>query len=257
MRFEVSRRAFLLGSAIALGALALPRRLPIGAGASFACAGEALRASLSPLCGAALPIGHHFNPDADELAQHAARFDALLLPAYAAAELIARDALRSIAGTPGRAHDPEGAFTVPHTVVHFPLTEDLFSPRAVWPRYGRLAIALALLRRGYPVNDQHPGHINQAAVDLVHAQPLFVRNPLAALGAASPSVTGVPAITLEYDWVIPRASANPTAAESFIRAQSSILSHQSSFLTLTPLSAKARTLYAEAWRTILQYSNSR
>jgi hypothetical protein len=238
----VSRRAFLLAGAAALGTLLWPRSLQLGV---------------------ALPIGHYFNPDADELAREAIRFDALLLPAYAAAELIARDALRQITGPPGRAHDPEGAFTVPHTVVCYPITDELFSPRAVWPRFGRLALAAALLHRGHPVNDQHPGHVKQAALDLADARPLFVRNPLAALeagagevaltpmDAATASVSGAPALTLAYDWVIPRASTNPTAAESFIRAQRSSFSPHPSSFTLTPLPAKTRALYAEAWRTVL------
>ncbi|MGQ0601906.1 MAG: hypothetical protein ACT4QE_09455 [Anaerolineales bacterium] len=114
----MSRRAFLLtGAATALSTLILPRRLRLGS---------------------ALPISHHFNSDADELTQHAARFDALLISAYAAAELIARNRLRPLAGPPklsgGRAHDPDGAFTVPHRVVHFVSTgtlDELFSPCAL------------------------------------------------------------------------------------------------------------------------------
>jgi hypothetical protein len=239
----LSRRTFLLtGAVAALATLTAPR---------------------GPHLGAALPLGCPFNPDADELARQAARFDVMLLPAYAAADLIARHALRPITSTPGRAHDPEGAFTVPHTVVHFPLTEELFSPRALWPRYGRLALALALLRRGYSVNDMHPGHLKQAADDLRHARPAFVRDPLAALeagagevalapmDAATASAIGVPALTLEYDWVIPRTAANPRAAESFIRNQYSAFSLPPACLTLAPLPAKARAVYAEVWRSVL------
>ncbi|MGQ0601905.1 MAG: hypothetical protein ACT4QE_09450 [Anaerolineales bacterium] len=133
--------------------------------------------------------------------------------------------------------------------------------RAV-PRFGRLAIAIALLRRGYPVNDSHPGHLKQIESDFAHARPLFVSDPLAALevgvgevallpvDAATASVSGTPLITLEYDWVIPCTSSQPQAAESFIRTQSSSFSLPPSSFTLTPLPAKARSLYAATWRAI-------
>lgn len=244
MRRAFSRRAFLLtGAAAALSG--------VWRAVNFPC-GRHL--------GAALPIGSHFNPEAEALVRDAAHFDALLLPAYAAAELIARAAVLPLTGPAGRAHDPEGAFTVPHSIVHYPITDALFSPRALWPHYGRLALAAALLHRGYPANDQHPGHVRQAAADLRDARPRFVRRPLTAREAGDGALVAVdaataanavgPTISLEYDWVIPCTSRQPAAAERLIRQHAARCQLPPAAITLTPLPAKARALYAEAWRSV-------
>lgn len=261
-RRPVSRRTFLtLGLTTAA---ALP---------TFAIAKDArLRAGLH--LAAALPtrLTRRLIADADALAAQAEHFDLLLLPAYAAASLIRAGRVHRLSGPPGRAHDPDGAFTVPHSLQFTALfyrgaaperltLDHLFQPGALWPAYPRLIIALALLRRGYLPNDEEPAHLQQVEDDLRRARPTLVDDPLRALQAGRGPVAlslldagrlpgarlpeeGV--LTLEYDWVIPRRSADTIAAEAFVRAQPIPFRLQlpRPAHTLGPLSPAARQHYA-------------
>ncbi|MCS6910396.1 MAG: hypothetical protein NZM11_07490 [Anaerolineales bacterium] len=261
----VSRRAFLaLGLVAAATLTALPpatkARLKFG-----------LRVA------AALPtrLTRRVFADADALAAQAESFDLLLLPAYVAAGLIRAGQVQRLSGPPGRAHDPDGAFTVPHSLQFTALfyrgaapehisLDHLFQPGALWPNYPRLMIALALLRRGYLPNDEEPPHLLQVEDDLRHARPVLVTDPLRALQAGRGRVAlglldvgrlpgarlpeeGV--LTLEYDWVIPRCSSDPAAAEAFVRAQPIPFRLQlpAPAHTLGPLSPDARRRYAALW----------
>jgi hypothetical protein len=258
----VSRRRFLHMSAASLAALLFrpPPGLAIG--------------SAWPL-----PLRHRFFSDPHRLLTRAAEFDALLLPAYAAAELIRQDALQPLAGPAGRAHDPAGAFTMPHLTAAAVMIgrsastslDALWSPEAVWPADGRLVIGAALLRRGYPLNSIHPGQLAQVEKDLLALPLRLAAQPLRALEAGRGSLAlalvpidemtrrraAVPAegrIEIEYDWVIPRAARQPEAAERFIRAQSALsdfnLAGRPSTFTLAPLPEAARARYAEIWDNV-------
>ncbi len=184
-----------------------------------------------------------------------------------------------LAGPPGRAHDPAGAFTVPHSLMvaalvdrdRHPVSESLdalWSAEALWPADGRLVIGAALLRRGYPLNTTHPGRLAQVEKDLLALRPRLAAHPWRALeaGRGSVALALIPAdelttrravipsegrVQIEYDWVIPRKAAQPNAAEQWITAQSSsafIL--QPSAFTLTLLPAAARARYAEIWARV-------
>lgn len=166
----MNRRAFLKLSAGLGAALALPR-FPLRL------------ASTLPL-----PFPHTFiaNPDT---ALDLRAWDALLVPAYRAAEWIQHGQLQPLAGPPGRAHDPEGAFTRPHQFrIH----------RTIQSQWPRLAIGLALQNLGHSPNDWHTGHVAQA---LRHLQQ---RAPLWSAG-----------VLVEYDWVL----THPSLAQSFLAAQ--------------------------------------
>jgi hypothetical protein len=261
---RLSRRTFLrISSMLALGGAGrLPRRLVI--------------ASALPL-----PFPHTHSPNTFQFAHHLAQADAALVPAYLAAELIQAGALRPLNGPPNRAHDPEGAFTVPHTSLrsaliyrHAPQTpslDDLFSPGALWPADPRLVLGAALRRRGYPLNDAHPGHLKQIEHDLRRAHPRFVDEPATALreDAGSVALTLVNVndagrahlpteggFSLEYDWVIPRASSQPESAERLIRliSPSSIVyrppSDHRALPTFCPLTPIARARYIALWDSL-------
>lgn len=259
-RRSLSRRAFLtVGAALTAGLALAPRPPRLGSAAPAPAAPFRLL-------------------DAEALAARAAQFDALLLPAYTAADLIRYRQLEPIGGPPGRAHDPEGAFTVPGQLLvaalHYrgtppaaPSLADAFQPGAVWPAYPRLALALALLRRyGWP-NDDHAGRVHQAALDLAAARPWLAADPAGALavGVGRVAVTLVEAarlgparapvegaLTLEYDWVVPRQAVDPAAAVRFVQAQARPfrLRLPSPMLTLAPLSPAAREGYAAAWARV-------
>ncbi len=242
---RTSRRSFLkLGAATIAAALALPRVewLPSAPDPS------ALRVrSALPLPGyGALALPERlltWRPNA---------IDVALVPAYVAAQLIQRGWLQPFDGQPGRAHDPEGRYTMPYAqrvaAVRFPNEtaapkasswEDLWraGPAAVWPAVGRLLAGAALLRRGYSPNDTHPGHLAQAGMDLRQLRPRlsspgaehvnhWERNPrAAAFVLADPMMIG-PAnglrlpgegtMLIEYDWVITAEAARAEMARRFV-----------------------------------------
>jgi hypothetical protein len=240
----MNRRTFLKISA-ALGA------------ASFLPQGGLSIASTFPL-----PCPHHYFPSAEQLlSARLARYDLLLVPAYAAAGLIRLGALHRLPGTPGRAHDPDGAFTLPALaavaalVTRGPSTltlSDLWTRPALWPDFPRLVIGAALLRRGHPPNDTHPGHLAQVEKDLSNLRPRLAPDPVAGLRAdpsalalapvpariveaepgsspgpqvwlsappipnAHPHIPSEGAIWIEYDWVIPLDAPHPRAGLSFL-----------------------------------------
>jgi len=264
-RRPVSRRTFLTLGLTATAALTV-----------FGTARDA-NVRAGPQIGAALPtrLTRRVIADADTLAVHAEHFDLLLLPAYAAAGLIREGRLRRLSGPPGRAHDPDGAFTAPHSLQFTMLAyrepaperitlAHLFQPGSLWPEYPRLIIGLALLRRGYLPNTEDPAHLQQVEDDLRRARPTFVADPLRALRAGRGPVAlslmdagrlpgvrlpeeGV--LTLEYDWVIPCRSTDPAAAEAFVRAQPLPFRLQlpGPAHTLGPLSPAARREYQALW----------
>jgi len=204
-----------------------------------------------------LPISHTYFADVEALlATRLSNFDALLVPAHAAAELIWRRALQRLPGPPGRAHDPDGAFTIPYATTIAGLVyrgappqslADLWRGEALWPDSARLVIGAALLRRGYPLNDTHPGRLAQIEKDLLALRPRLARDPLAALraGRAPLALALIPlspeaqqsgeglgvrgsgvgvffppegAALVEHDWVIPLNARQPQAALDLICA---------------------------------------
>ena len=242
---RTSRRSFLkLGAATAAAALVLPWAdwLP---GAPDPAALR-VRSAL-PLPGyAALAFPEQL------LTRPLHAVDVALVPAYVAAQLIQRGWLRPLEGHPGRAHDPEGRFTLPYAqrvaAVRFPAEaeapktaswQDLWQagPRVLWPAAGRLLAGAALLRRGYSPNDAHPGHLAQAGMDLQQLRPRlsfqgaehvehWERRPrAAAFVLADPAMIG-PAnglrlpgegtMLIEYDWVITAAAPRTDLARQFL-----------------------------------------
>lgn len=168
----MKRRTFLKLSAVLGAALALPPR------------------SLRLASALPLPFPHTrlANPDT---ALDPREWDALLIPAYRAAEWIQRGWLAPLTRciAPGRAHDPESAFTHPYRFHwHRSLLDN-------WPR---LTAALALQHSGYSPNDTHPGHLALALRALPHTAALNARGVL-----------------VEYDWV---TAGNP-AGQAFLAAQ--------------------------------------
>jgi spermidine/putrescine-binding protein len=148
-----------------------------------------------------MPHVYFLDPEA-LLSRPLGEFDLLLVPAYVAAGLIRRGMLQAMAGPPGRAHDPEGAYTVPYTYRVAALTypdgwpataapswTDLWRAevQAVWPASARLAIGAALLRRGHSPNDTHPGHLAQAEQDLTQLRPQIVTDAMLHLSASTDS----------------------------------------------------------------------
>ncbi len=260
----ISRRAFLQLSA-ALGAAFLqqtahPSTAPRRGLAHAQCAptaGDLFVASACPL-----PCPHRYFPDAERLLDYRLdAFDLLLVPAYTAVELIRRRALQALPGVPGRPHDPDGAYTLPYLTAISALIyrgappsslDDLWTCDALWPDSPRLVIGAALLRRGYPVNDSHSGHLAQVEDDLLRLRPRLAPDPLAGLrsGLASLALTlirieaiaSIPArpstsplrgsaqeatrtgamippegaAIVEYDWVVPLGARNLETALAFI-----------------------------------------
>lgn len=203
----ISRRAFLQLSA-ALGAALLQQaaRPSTAPRRGFAHAqGAPTSGSLSVASTFPLPFPHRYFPDAERLLDHCLdAFDLLLVPAYAAVNLIRRGALQILPGVPGRPHDPDGAYTFPYLTAISALIyrgappsslDDLWARDALWPDSSRLVIGAALLRRGYPLNDSHPGHLAQVGEDLLHLRPRLVPDPLADLrsGRASLAMAVIPA----------------------------------------------------------------
>lgn len=261
-RLPFSRRTFFKVSAL-LSALTLRLGRPLAI------------ASALPLTDAQVNI------DADEL--EPLNFDVMLVSAYAAVRLIRQQYAHQLSGPPGRAHDPEGAFTVPFkmmiaTVAYAgtepvqPLFEHLWTPAALWPRFGRLALGVALLRHGYSPNTLNLTEVEAAAQALRELGPRFVRDVPRALEAgegevglvlrdaarfaARLPVSGLPAearMMIEYDWLVPRTSAQPKVAGDFIHRQPRPfqLNLPRPYTTLAALPEPARVRYAKLWQKVL------
>ena len=254
---------------------------------------------LQPLIASSLPLPypHHYVPDADTLlTRRLSAFDVLLIPAYAAAALIRRGEVRALTGehflSLGRAHDPDGAFTLPHVFATGALLSrgaslnslaDLWRADAVWPDSARLVIGAALMRRGYSPNDIHSGHMAQIEQDLRDLRPRLAADPWAEVrqGAAEFAFAPLPisaelftrgegpevaatlptegALLIEYDWVIPRRALNAEAALRFLRqvaseASSAFDSMAARLTPLTPLSDQTLAQRAALWARIRPFS---
>ncbi len=193
----ISRRAFLqLGAALGAAFLqqtSFPSTAPLR---GFAHAQRAPTAgSLSIASTFPLPFQYRYFSDAERLLDYRLDvFDLLLVPAYTAGELIRRGALQTLPGVPGRPHDPDGAYTFPYLTAISALVyrgarpsslDDLWARDALWPDSPRLVIGAALLRRGYPLNDSHSGHLAQAEEDLLQLRPRLASDPLVGWGINS------------------------------------------------------------------------
>jgi len=224
----ISRRAFLQLSA-ALGAALLQQtaRPSTALRRGFAHAQSAPTAgSLSIASTFPLPFSHRYFPDAERLLDHSLdAFDLLLVPAYAAVYFIRRGALQILPGVPGRPHDPDGTYTFPYLTALSALIyrgappsslDDLWARDALWPDSSRLVIGAALLRRGYPLNDSHPGHLAQVGEDLLRLRPRLVPDPLADLcsGRASLAMAVIPASGMDMNFLRrSHPSASPRSAQ--------------------------------------------
>jgi hypothetical protein len=268
-----SRRSFLkFGAAAAAGVLALrlPQLAPRAGGVSGLRVASALP---RPLPGVQLLPFPEQLLDARRYA-----IDAALVPAYVAAQLIQRGLLQPLPGSSGRAHDPEGYFTVPfaYRVAALRFASERAAPRAAawddlwsapggaaWPAFGRLITGAALLRRSYSPNDAHPGHLAQAADDLgrLRARVVPGLGSAVTLVLADPTELGqagglrLPAegtMLVEYDWVITGSPAQAEAARQFIdglRPAARILRPDLPvrLIPLMPLSRTAQTQHDEIW----------
>lgn len=269
MSQRVSRRAFLKLSAAGLA----------GWGLSPAWA-----APLAPRLVTTLPVpfDHRFvsNPDS-LLARQPAGADLLLVPAYIAVGLVARGWVQRLPGPPGRAHDPEGAYTVPYRYAVSAFVRaagaapnDPWHPTIVWPAFSRLLLGAALQRRGFSPNDSHAGHLAQAGEDLLALRPLLTGDPLAAVQArAVPSaLAAVPVaadgaleagdglaatlppwgtVVVEYDWVLPANAPEPATARTWLAELSPpsapALPEGPRWLPLAPLPERAQAQHARLW----------
>lgn len=270
----------------------LNRRAFLKLSAAFGIAAQ-LRLPTQPIIAATqpLPFPHHYFPNAESLlAQPLGLYDLLLVPAHLAAELIRRSALRPLDShlpkSTGRAHDPEGAFTLPYAFAIGGLAyrgappkslDDLWNADALWPDSSRLVIGAALLRRGYPLNDTHPGHLAQVEKDLIKRRPRIVSDPLAGLRSGISTLALAPllvsageadfgilpppegAALIEYDWALPAASRNPQLAFNFIAQtyhsslvtrHASLTMPHTSLVPLTPLPTRALAQRAEIWSRV-------
>lgn len=272
---RLNRRAFLKLSA-AFG-IAAHLRLPA----------QPLIASTYPL-----PFPHRYFPNAESLlAQPLDRYDLLLVPAHLAAELIRRGALQQLDNdlpkSLGRAHDPEGAFTHPHAFAIGGLAyrgtppkslDDLWNSDSLWPDSSRLVIGAALLRRDYPLNDTHPGHLAQVEEDLIRRRPHIVPDPLARLRSGISTLVLAPILVsageadfgilpppegtalIEYDWAIPARSSNAQLALDFLiqTNHGSLVTPHASHLTipLTPLPTRALAQRAAIWSRVKRAAKS-
>ena len=270
---RASRRSFLkFGAAAAAGVLALRLPQPL-----------VTPGPLSLNIKSALPLpGFGFLASPEQLVN--GRFDAVdaaLVPAYVAAQLIHKGWLQPLHGPPGRAHDPEGRFTLPYAfrvaALRFssepaaPLMAawaDLWSAAggAAWPAFGRVITGAALLRRGYSPNDSHPGHLAQAAQDLarLRGQSAPERFSAVTLVLADPAEFGqanglrLPAegtLLIEYDWVITAGPARADAARRFIDGLRPMAQNLRSdlpmrLIPLMPLPASAQAQQMEIWSSL-------
>ena len=280
---RTTRRHFLkLGAAAVAAGLALPLiGWPAGTPGS-----PPLRIA------SALPLpGYDYLPFPEKLLTPAAdRPDLALVPAYVAALLVRHGRLQPLAGPPGRAHDPDGHYSVPHAyrvaALRFPdetgapqsaSWADLWTGRAAWPASSRLIVGAALLRRGYSPNDSHPGHLAHAAADLERLRPRVApagaehfhggqpgpRAP--ALVLADPAVIGqanglrLPVegtLLVEYDWVVLAGAERAALARQFVEqlpvAGVPRLDLPVRLIPLMPLSAAAREQHAAIWAALAE-----
>jgi spermidine/putrescine-binding protein len=265
-----SRRSFLkLGAVAAAGVLALRLRQP----APMTSGVFRLRVA------SALPLPNvQFLPFPERLLT--ARLDPIdiaLVPAYVAAQLIQKHLLQPLHGPSGRAHDPEGHYTVPfaYRVAALRFASERAAPKAAawddlwsapggaaWPAFGRVITGAALLRRGYSPNDAHPGHLAQAADDLGRLRGrrdgpvmLVLADP-AGLGQANGLRLPAEATMLvEYDWVITGGPAQAEAAREFIdglRPMAQMLRSDLPvrLIPLMPLPQTAKAQHDEIWAAI-------
>ena len=274
MRPRLNRRSFLKLSALGLAGwgLAPAQTLPPPPG-------------LSPRLAATLPIPfpHHYVADPEILLTRLpAEVDLLLVPAYIAAGLIQRGRLLPLAGPPGRAHDPEGAYTLPYrcaaSAVLHPAGRapaDPWQPALAWPSFGRLMLGAALQRRGHSPNDAHAGHVAQAGQDLAALRPSVLADPLAALraGAVPAALLPVPLLSdgtfgldedlvaavppwggvlIEYDWVLPTSAPDPALALAFLKTLPPALPPNAGprLVPLAPLPERTQAQYAHLWTTL-------
>lgn len=221
MTGQVSRRAFLQSAGLLATAAGLARialePAPSGAPHALPRAGGLRLASALPL-----PLPHVFARHlADLTDDRLDRFDLILAPAYAAAALIACGRLARLAGPRGRAHDPDGAYTVPFAYrVGMPVSA------ASVPSDPRVALGAALMRRGYSPNDPHPGRVAQALADLADPRVGAAAGQLALLDpaqAAQLAQPGASMMLIEYDWVIPAGSARAAEAAGFVAGMTAAL----------------------------------
>ncbi len=271
---SISRRSFLKLTAV-FGLAAYDHRARIS------------RLSLSsPL---PLPVPYHFQPDPDALlARSLAAFDLLLVPAYVAAELIVRRALLPLTGPRGRAHDPEGAFTVPYAyaigaLVHWgprapQLAHGAWAAEALWPAWPRLVVGTALQACGCSPNEAHAGRLAQAGQSLAGWRPRLAADPLGALKAGQTNLAYVPlplnhlgepqlptgagwllpsqgSLLIEYDWVIPAGSLDPGAVRALVAELTPQVvappAHAPARLVpLAPLPEAARAHHAGLWASL-------
>jgi len=239
---RASRRAFLQAAGLLTAASLVGT--PGRPGPSQASAGQRPAAG-SLRIASALPLSfpHNYAPNLASWPSRALNaYDLVLAPAYAAAAFIARGAAGRQVGPKGRAHDPDGAYTVPFayrvaTVVRADRMAGAAwgrlwtTPGASWPDEQRLALGAALMHQGYSPNDRHPGRVAQAQADLLALRPAM--SSLMTLGGADAGVAlallhpeeaaRLPnleekALLLEYDWVIPAGARRAAAAAEFVAA---------------------------------------
>jgi hypothetical protein len=228
-----------------------------------------------------LPVPHRFVANPETLLTRLPAADLLLVPAYVAAGLIRRGWLQPLAGPAGRAHDPEGAYTIPYryavsALVHPPgvAPEEAWAEGVMWPAFSRLVMGAALQRRGYSPNDAHAGHLTLAAQDLEGLRPALTADPLAAVEAGSGlaavalvPVTGegepvVPAglavtrprwggVLVEYDWVLPAGGSDPDGARAYLAgltpAALPIFAAGRRLPPLAPLPERSQALHTRLW----------
>jgi hypothetical protein len=218
------------------------------------------------------------------------RFDLLLLPAYVAAGLIQEGALRTIGGVPGRAHDPDGAYTLPYAeALTVEVTRAGGTPAAgpaAWPALRRVVLGAALRERGYSPNDPHPGHLVQAGADLLAARPHLAEDPLAELAAGRAGsahvllpvgIEGWPAmgegvpgggtaglawrlpawggLRVAFDWVVPAGTADAAEALDLARSLPPALPEPGwarglPAVPLAPLAGAARAEQVRVWEAL-------
>ena len=272
-RSRLSRRAFLKLSAAG------------AAGWGLAPAWSAQAAALgAPRLAATLPVPfpHRYYPDPEALlAKHPAGFDLLLVPAYLAAGLIRRHTLQPLAGPRGRAHDPEGAYTLPYRYAASAILHpagvapsDPWQARLAWPAFGRLLFGAALQRQGYSPNDIHAGHLAQAGEDLAALGLAITADPLATLQAGTAPAAFMPVplldtgefaldegleaalppwggVLIEYDWVIPANAPDPDAALAFLETLPPAPAKPSlPLVPLAPLPDRAQAQHGRLWASL-------
>ncbi len=231
-----------------------------------------------------LPFPHTYLADPDALLAHPpAGFDLLLAPAYVAAGLIQRGLVQPLAGPPGRAHDPDGAYTVPYrlavSAIVYPAgagADDPWQAPLAWPAHGRLVLGAALQRRGFSPNDTHAGHLAQAGADLAALRPALSADPLASLYGGGVWAAFVPApfspegaleldeglaatpppwggMLIEYDWVLPTNAPDVEAALGFLAGLPPLLVAPSALgagwqaAPLAPLPGRAQAQHRRLW----------